>query len=74
MDILLYPNPALRRVCKPLKKIDKFIHNAIKEMVELVYGRRALGLAANQVGLPYRFFVVKPSPSYKEIVFINPII
>lgn len=47
-------------------------------MFALMYESKGVGLAANQVGLPFRFFVVNPSgdPEKKEEeeVFINPII
>lgn len=47
-------------------------------MFALMYESKGVGLAANQVGLPFRFFVVNPSgdPDKKdqEEVFINPII
>ncbi len=48
----------------------------IARMFELMYEHRGIGLAANQVALPYRLFVINPSgdPDLKdeEFVFINP--
>lgn len=45
-------------------------------MFDLMYEARGIGLAANQVALPYRMFVINPSgdPGDKEMeqVFINP--
>ena len=50
----------------------------IAEMFELMYEHEGVGLAANQVDLPYRLFVANPEgdPDAKELegVFINPVI
>ena len=47
-------------------------------MFELMYATNGVGLAANQVGLPYRFFVMNPTGKAevkdKEFVFLNPVI
>ena len=34
------------------------LRDAIKQMFELMYAAKGVGLAANQVDLPYRFFIV----------------
>ena len=45
-------------------------------MFELMYTAKGIGLAANQVDLPFRFFVLNltadPGQKDKELVFINP--
>ena len=45
-------------------------------MFELMYAAKGIGLAANQVALPFRFFVLNltadPEQPDKEQVFINP--
>jgi peptide deformylase len=45
-------------------------------MFDLMYGAKGIGLAANQVALPFRFFVLNltadPEQKDKELVFINP--
>ena len=47
-------------------------------MLDLMYQREGVGLAANQVDLPYRLFVTNPEgdPHIKdaEMVFINPVL
>jgi peptide deformylase len=47
-------------------------------MFELLYAAKGIGLAANQVALPFRFFVLNlsadPAQADKEQVFINPVI
>ena len=48
----------------------------VQQMFELMYAARGIGLAANQVALPYRLFVINPSGDQDnkedEMVFINP--
>src|SRR5262249_11658756 len=77
MQILTYPHPTLRRVSKPLRRVDAELRKKIREMFELMYAAKGIGLAANQVDLPLRFFIVnleaKPE-SGEELVFINPVI
>jgi peptide deformylase len=77
VPIITYPHPTLRRVSKPLKRVDAELRKTIREMFELMYAAKGIGLAANQVDLPLRLFVVnleaKPDAG-EELVFINPVI
>lgn len=77
LQVLKYPHPALRYPTKPLRRVDGEIKNAIRAMFDLMYEKQGVGLAANQVGLPYRLFVVNVEGDPKkgvEHVFINPVI
>ncbi len=77
LRILKYPHPALRHKSKPLRRFDNELKNTVREMFDLMYQQKGVGLAANQVGLPYRFFIVNlegdPAKA-PEYVFINPVI
>ncbi len=80
LQIVNYPHPTLVRRSKPLKRVDAELHQFVREMFELMYSKehRGVGLAANQVDLPYRLFVVNltsdPADRDQEFVFINPVI
>ncbi len=78
MKVLHYPHPILSYVAKPIMKIDQKLVDIVREMFEILYKEEGVGLAGNQVGLPWRFFVMNPTgdPEKKneEFVFINPII
>lgn len=78
LQIIHYPHPTLRHVSKPLKRVDSELRDMVAQMFELMYEHEGVGLAANQVDLPYRFFVANPTgdPKEKEAehVFINPVI
>jgi peptide deformylase len=78
MKIVQYPHPALRRPVKPLTSIDKQVRLQAGQMLELMYEARGIGLAANQVVLPYQMFVMNPAADpqqrEQELVCINPVI
>lgn len=53
------------------------LKNVVREMFDLMYAQEGIGLAANQVDLPYRFFIlnVEGNPEQgEELVFLNPVI
>jgi peptide deformylase len=76
LQIVPHPHPALRRKSRELVRIDAELRDIVQQMFQLMYAARGVGLAANQVGLPYRLFVINPEgdPAQKdqELVFINP--
>ncbi len=78
MRIIQYPHPTLRRISKPLRRVDAEMHQIVREMFELMYAAKGIGLAANQVDLPYRLFIINlesdPSAKQNELVFINPVL
>jgi peptide deformylase len=78
LQIIQYPHPTLRHVSKPLKRVDAELHVMVREMFDLMYGAKGVGLAANQVDLPYRLFVINlqsdPAVAEAEFVFLNPVL
>ena len=78
MKVLKYPHPILKYKCKPLQKINQEIRDIVAEMFETMYAAAGVGLAANQVGLPFQLFVMNATGNKEikeeEYVFINPII
>jgi peptide deformylase len=78
VQIIKYPHPTLRHKSKPLCKVDVGIRAMVGEMFDLMYTNKGVGLAANQVDLPYRLIVVNPegdaAAKDDEYVFINPVI
>ena len=75
LELVEYPHPALLRPARPLVRIDDAIHDAVEQMFEIMYQAGGIGLAATQVALPYRLFIVnleaRPDGG-EELVFINP--
>lgn len=76
LKIVTYPHPALRYEARPVLRIDDALRNRVRAMFDLMYQARGIGLAANQVALPQRFFVMNltadPAQKDQEQVFINP--
>jgi peptide deformylase len=76
MEIVPYPHPALRWKSLPVREIDANLRKIIAEMFELMYAAKGIGLAANQVALPYRLFVLnltgEKDVKEEELVFLNP--
>lgn len=76
LRIVPYPHPALRYPSRPVTRIDDDLRATVRAMFDLMYESRGIGLAANQVALPYRFFVLNlsadPEQKDQEQVFINP--
>jgi peptide deformylase len=76
LSIVKYPHPALRYESRPVTRIDDALRAIVREMFDRMYDAKGIGLAANQVGLPYRFFLLNltadPAQQDQERVFINP--
>jgi peptide deformylase len=74
--IVPFPHPALRYESRPVERIDDDLRASVRAMFDLMYASKGIGLAANQVALPFRFFVLNvtadPNQPDKEQVFINP--
>ncbi len=77
MKIVQYPHPTLRYKSKPVSRVDRELKAIVREMFELMYDARGIGLAANQVDLPLQLFVLNLTSdpeNGEEMVFINPVI
>jgi peptide deformylase len=78
LEIIHYPHPTLRHPSKPLKRVDAELRALVAEMFDLMYEYEGVGLAANQVDLPYRLFIANPTGDRNEreseFVFINPVL
>jgi peptide deformylase len=76
LRIVPYPHPALRYESRPVIQIDDKLRATVREMFDLMYASNGIGLAANQVGIPLRFFVLNltadAAQPEQERVFINP--
>ena len=51
-------DPVLRKMCLPIENIDGELVTLAENMVETTLAAPGVGLAANQIGLPRRLFVV----------------
>jgi peptide deformylase len=75
LEVLIYPDPRLREVARPVAAVDNVIHALADDLAETMYAAPGIGLAANQVGIPLRIFVVDIAAEDERNdlhVFINP--
>ena len=73
LTVLQYPDPLLRRKAKPVVEINDEIKTIIADMYETMYAESGVGLAATQVGIDWRIFVMDVSNEReKRICAINP--
>ena len=71
--ILTDKEPALHQVCKPVTDFDAKLHKLLDDMTETLIESGGVGLAAPQVGILRRVFLVDVGMEENEIVeFINP--
>jgi peptide deformylase len=75
LSIIEYPHPTLRIRSKPILRVDQELRDIAAQMLDLMYEADGVGLAANQVDLPLRLFVVNSSGERgggEELVLLNP--
>jgi len=73
--ILKYPHPALKQRALPVERVDAGIQALVDDLAETMYDAPGVGLAANQVGVLSRVFVVDcaaEDEASQLLVFINP--
>lgn len=75
LTILHYPDPRLREKAQPIREITPEIQKLADDMAETMYAAPGVGLAATQVGVALRMFVIdvasEDEPS-RLVTFINP--
>jgi peptide deformylase len=74
LDILLAPDARLSTRCQPVESIDVDLEALLDDMLETMYAAPGIGLAAPQVGVLKRFFVVDvgKEDAREPMFFINP--
>ena len=73
LDILVYPDPRLRKKAEPVMIINDSIEKLAEDMAETMYAAPGIGLAATQVNVSKRVVVIDVSESRDQLqVFINP--
>lgn len=73
--ILRYGQPVLHQRARPVEAITPDIARLVDDMIETMYAAPGIGLAAPQVGVPLRIFVVDPSAGRDPdalVALVNP--
>ena len=82
LPVKIYGDPCLKAKSEPIKEITSKIKELIEDMGDTMYERRGIGLAASQLGVNLRLFVMDTDWTDKDEgedtgrrnlrVFINP--
>ncbi len=73
--ILKFGDSFLREKAKDVHKVSRKIQDLVSDLLDTMYANNGVGLAAPQIGEPYRVFVIDVSTGdepLNPIVFINP--
>ena len=73
--ILLYPNPLLLRESTKIEKFDESLVSLSRDLIDTMYDADGVGLAAPQIGINKRIFVMDCSREDEEKdcrIVINP--
>jgi len=73
LDILQYPDSALRSVAEPVSEVDGKLDALVANMLKTMYEAPGIGLAATQVNVHKRLVVMDVSEDNNEpLTLINP--
>lgn len=72
LTIHKWPNPVLELQALPVQEFDPALRTFVANMAETMLAKKGLGLAAPQVGIPLRVFVMALKHGFVE--FVNPVI
>jgi peptide deformylase len=73
--ILKYGDSTLHEKARPVEQVTPEVDRLVEDMVETMYAAPGIGLAAPQIGVPLRIFVVDLSMGHEPaglITLINP--
>lgn len=75
LHVIHYPDPRLRQRCEPVTEFDDELEDLVHRMYELMQSGNGVGLAAPQLGITRRLFVLNPTGKPEDDhVLINPVI
>ena len=74
-QILIIPDPLLRKVSEPVSSVNTEIKNLMDDMLETMYAAPGIGLAAVQIGVLKRIIVIdlsKEGEKKTPLFIVNP--
>ncbi len=75
VNVLKYGDPVLRQKSKDVSKVNKKVLQLVNDLYDTMYAKNGVGLAAPQIGVNLRVFVIDTafgSEKPRPITFINP--
>ena len=73
-QIRQYPDPVLRLEAQEVVEFDGDLQQLVERMIHLMQDARGVGLAANQVGILRRVFVIQADEDEEPRALVNPAI
>ncbi len=77
MKLVVAPDDALKKECRPVERFDEELRALVDGMLDVMYTHGGVGIAAPQVGSDLRVIVVDPSAGEVASecrVMINPVL
>jgi peptide deformylase len=75
LKIILYPDPRLKKISAPVTVFDEKLAGLAAQMFDLMREAKGVGLAAPQVGLNLRMFVMNhDGDPANDRVYVNPML
>lgn len=76
LEILIAPDPRLQQKALPVEKVDRSIRTLMDQLLETMYLKQGIGLAAIQAGIKKRVIVVdikeQDGLPFKPLLMVNP--
>lgn len=67
LEVKTYGNPVLRKECREIDEITPEIQDLAERMVQCMYDENGIGLAAPQIGINLRMFVIDTRVEENEV-------
>ena len=74
-DLVIFSDDRLTTVCDPVKAFDSNLHELVDDLFSVMYANDGVGLAAPQIGVLQRVFVMdcrEGRKPHNPLCFINP--
>jgi peptide deformylase len=75
-EILIHPDPRLKKPCAPVAEVTPELVQIARDMLETMYAAPGVGLAAPQIGVMKRLFVMDcvkdPEVAARPLILFNP--
>jgi len=68
LEVKTYPDPCLRARTRAVERFDRDLKNVLRFMADLMYVSEGIGLAATQVGLDTKLFVIDSGDGLIDLV------
>jgi peptide deformylase len=73
LAIIVYPDPRLQKVSVPVERFDEWLADLAAKMLSLMRDAKGVGLAAPQVGINQRLFVMNATGEpADDLIIVNP--